>query len=328
MIDRVRLSVRMSLPIFITIAAMASTAQPDEPKNADAEVGQYYAKADLFSFRPGAETTTYKSYGIGAVGPNGTYFSYVTEGKRMFEVRITGQLKAHRFNAHVMITPGQRDAETKSQNLDFDLTDLTPKSLEIAKDGDGRVYRLNFAPQIREFSKVIPFRITDLHIDSFSFPNSPVIANDTEYLGEMSCSSGSLAFCDIPGLAKIEFSLLHLKDSSPLGSLKNGVINIADGSGDSVRITNVKNGVNGEVLAGGPYQIWVRWKKPTQTMEEFRETLKKQIAEIKERVKNDELSLPPGSFERLEKMSESGRAGLLSFGVSQVEPNDLADAKK
>jgi len=82
------------------------------------------------------------------------------------------------------------------------------------------------------------------------------------------------------------------------------------------------------VLAGGPYQIWVRWKKPTQTVEEFRETLKKQIAEIKERVKNDELSLPPGSLERLEKMSESGRAGLLSFGVSQVEPNDLADAKK
>lgn len=52
MIDRVRLSARMSLPIFITIAAMASTAQPDEPKNADAEVGQYFAKADLFSFRP------------------------------------------------------------------------------------------------------------------------------------------------------------------------------------------------------------------------------------------------------------------------------------
>src|SRR5262249_34881952 len=153
----------------------------------------------------------------------------------------------------------------------------------------------NLTPQIREFPKAIQFRVSDLHPDQFSFPNSPVIANDTDYLGEMSCSSGSLAWCDIPGLAKVEFSLLHLKDASSLGSLKDGIMTIDDGNGNSLRIMNVKNGANGEVLAGGPYQIWVRWKQPSQTVEEFRESLKKLIADLKERIKNDEFSPPPGS---------------------------------
>ena len=318
----------LSIWTTIAIVVVVSTTQAAEPKTDDAAVGQYHVKADLFSYRPGAETTTYRSYGSVGAGPNGTSISYVSEGKRLFEVRIAGRLKSHHFKVEVMITPGQLDTETKAQKLEYDLSDLNPKSLEIAQDADGRVYRLNLMPQINEFPKVIPFRISDLHLDCFGFPASPVILNDVDYLGEMTCSSGSLAWCDIPGLAKIEFSLSHLKNSSPLGSLKDGIVNISHESGTTIRITNVKNGANAEVLRGGPYQIWVRWNKPTQSVEEYRESLKQLIADLKERVKNDELSLQPGSLERLEKASESGRVGLLSFGVSQVEPGDLAEAKK
>ena len=40
-----------------------------------------------------------------------------------------------------------------------------------------------------------------------------------------------------------------------------------------LRITNVKNGANAVVLPGGPYVVWVRWNKPTQSLEEYRQEL-------------------------------------------------------
>jgi hypothetical protein len=136
---------------------------------------------------------------------------------------------------------------------------------------------------------------------------------------------GPLAWCDIPGLARIEFSLLHLKNSRPLGVLQNGVIDIENDGGTTLHITNVKNGVYQDVLSGGPYRVWVRWSKPTQTVEEYRKFLKQQIVTLKERAKSGDLSLPPGRLERLEKQSESDHVGLLSCGVGQVKPSDLAE---
>ena len=56
------------------------------------------------------------------------------------------------------------------------------------------------------------------------------------------------------------------------------------------------------MLASGPYRVWVRWNKPTKSVEEFRNAIKTQIATLKELNKAAISSLPPGSLERLEKM--------------------------
>jgi hypothetical protein len=71
-------------------------------------------------------------------------------------------------------------------------------------------------------------------------------------MGQLRMSGGPPAFCDIPGLARIEFSLLHLKNAEASGALEDGVINIIH-QDTAIRISEVRNGTNAQVLAGGPY---------------------------------------------------------------------------
>lgn len=317
------------LATLAALVALNSTLFGEEPKSEDAVDRQYWVDSELFSLKPGEELATYSGGGPGGAAPNGTYGTGVTNRNRQFEVSVTGKLKASRFIAVVEVTPDKKDARTRAQKIEYDLTDMKPRFLEIARDDDGRVYRLNLTPRIKIYPKPKQFSVRDLRLEGWSFlPASPVILNDRDHIGELSMGVGlPLASCDIPGVAKIEFSLLHLKNSLPLGTLKDGVINIAHKSGTTIRILNVKNGVNQEALAGGPYQVWVRWNMPTQSVEEYRKTVKDLIAELKERVKNGE-SLPAGSLERLEKQSRSDRVRIMEFEGRQVEPDDLVEATK
>src|SRR5262249_28613285 len=152
-----------------------------------------------------------------------------------------------------------------------------PRSLEVARDADGRVYKVNLMPHLTVAPEPRQFKVTDLRLDAWGFPSSPVLVNDHDYIGRLGMSYGNLATCDIAGLAKIEFSLLKLKDSQPWGVLNDGVITITHEDGTTVAISDVKNGSDHNMLQGGPYQVWVRWNKPTYTIDEYRELMKKQI---------------------------------------------------
>jgi hypothetical protein len=301
----------------------SSTAFGQAPPPADAMSRHFGADAKVYSLRPGEESTTYRSSGSGKVGPNGTLTLGIGNQLRHFDVRIAAQLKAQRFLATVTVKPTLGDTLTKAQEIACDLSDLTPRTLEIAQDEDGRVYRLSLVPSIHEYPPPRQFKVTDLRLEHWGFPSSPVLLNDQDYIGRLGMASGPLAWCDIPGLAKIEFSLLHLKDALPLGTLANGVITIWHENGTTLQISDVKNGANQDVLSGGPYRVWVRWKKPSQTIEEYRESLKRQVVSLKERINSGDLTLPAGTLERLEKMSESGRVGLTGNGIRGVEPGEL-----
>jgi hypothetical protein len=286
---------------------------------------QYSADAALFSYQPGQEIATYSSYGSGEGGPGSTLGLGVASTNRQFDVRVVGELKEQKFLVTIKITPGQSDTQTHAQETKFDLSDLSPRSLEIGHDADGRVYKLNIVPRIVEMQAPIQFKASNFRLESWSFPASPVILNDRDYIGEMGMTGGSLAWCDIPGLARIEFSLLHLKDALPIGTLSNGVLTITHESGNTLRISNVMNGTLEAALQGGPYIVWVRWNKPSMSVPEFQAAMKAQLTMVKEKVKNGDMTLPPGSLERLEKMCESGRFGLLSAGVQDVKPDDLVE---
>jgi hypothetical protein len=319
---------QISRRFFMTLAAMSMVSSAlfgKEPKSDDAFSLQFWADATVFSLQPGEELATYRSYSGGGVGPNGTLGIGVADRQRQFDVSIVAKLKSGRFLAAVTVKPTDEDTLTQGQELDYDLTDLTPRTLEIARDENGRVYRLSLVPRILEKPKPRQFSASDLRLEYWSFPSSPLILNDQDYIGRLAMSSGPIAWCDIPGLAKIEFSLLHLKDASAIGSLEKGVIHIAHESGTTLRISDVQNGANQEALGGGPYKVWVRWNKPTQSVEEYQESMKVYVASLKERVKNGELSLSPGSLKRLVEMSESGRIGLIGNGVRGVEDDDLAE---
>jgi hypothetical protein len=312
----------MRTAMFLAVAALWASDAPlrgEEPEGEDAPYRYYFVDAALFSFQPGQELSSYRSLGRGGAGGN----SECGYGAGRFTVSVKCNSKAHRFLAKVEVKPGAGETRIQAQEHEYDLSDLRLRTLDIARDDDGRIYRLNLAPRIDETPKPSPFRVKDLRLENWSFPASPVVLNDQDYIGQLSMSSGALAWCDIPGVAKIEFSLLHLKDAQPWGQLKDGIIEITHKDGTSLRITNVLNGVHRQVLDGGPYQVWVRWMEPTQTVGQYRQSVKKMIAEISERAKSGDLSLPPGTLRRLERQRESDRIQQTSNGLRGVRPDEI-----
>jgi len=310
---------RMGLLALAITALVGARAHGQAPKPEDATTHQFWADANVVALKPGEESATYRSFGGGGVGPNGTLRLGIADKRRQFEVRIAATVKSQRFLAKVSVMPSKEDTETKAQEMEYNLADPMPRALEIARDEDGRIYRLGLVPSIRVKPLPVQFNVEELRLDYWSFPSLPIILNDHDYIGTFAMGRAPLAWCDIPGVARVEFSLLPLKDGLPIGTLEKGVINIAHESGTTLRISDVRNGTNQDILSGGPYRVWVRWKKPSQTMEEYRESLKQQIAAVRERIKNGDLSLPAGTLERLEKMSESGRIGLIGNGIGPVE---------
>lgn len=308
----------------VAVVACGSSLLGQEPKSEDSFTHQYWADSRTYSLRPGEEFATYRSSPSGGVGPNGTLSLGFNDQHRRFKVSIVAKVKAQRFLAKVTVTPDEEDMRTQSQEVDYDLSDLNPRKLEIARDDDGRVYWFSLVPRIIQNPKPQQFKASDLQLEYWRFTSSPVILNDQDYIGRLAMSSNPIAWCDIPGLAKVEFSLLHLKDATASGTLEDGVINIAH-DGTTLRISDVKNGRNADVLSGGPYRVWVRWTKPTQSVEEHHESLKKQIASLKQRINSGDLSLPSKTLEHLETMSQSGRIGLIGYGMRGVKEGDLVE---
>jgi len=318
----------VGLTALTMIAAIGSIVVGQEPQAADNIAWKFWADVKVLSFRPGETLASYRwTGGGGGVGPGGTLSLGSRDGERRFEVKIVGKLKSQRFIASVSVKPEEDDVRTKAQEIEYDLSDLTPRMLEIARDEDGRIVQLSLVPSIRDVPQPRQFKAADLHFENWSFPSSPLILNDQDYLGRLSMSSSPVAFCDIPGLAKIEFSLLHLKDALPLGTLERGVINIQHENGTTLRISDVKNGSNRETLGGGPYRVWVRWLAPSETIEEYRKSLKQHLSKLKERVKNGDLTVSPKRLEQLERMSESGRVEVSEFGIRGVEDGEVMEEK-
>jgi hypothetical protein len=325
MTDRLRIVKTLCLVTVAVLLTFSSTLYGEEPKSVDAYYRHYWVDVIVFSVLPDHELATYRSFGGGGTEANASVgFRGEGDNDRRFDVSVKGKLKADRFLATVKVTPAKEGSLVQAQEIEYDLSDLTPRTLEIVRNEEGRVYRLNLLPRINQSPKPRPFKVSDLHLEGWHFNGSTVIVDDQDYMGELNMGTAPIAWCDIPGLAKIEFSLLHLKDASQEGTLENGVIRIAH-HGTTLRITNVMNG-NGGALGGGPYQVWVRWNEPTQLIEEFQESIKKQIETIKERIRNGDQSVRPGSLERLEKMIASGRIGQsISSGIRGDRMDDLEE---
>ncbi len=295
-----------------------------EVEPAEVPLNQFWINAKVFSLIPQEPLKSYRPFTAGGVGPTGTLTLGVASEKRNFDVSIEAMARNGKFSAKVTVEPDQEDRQTQAQSTEYDLTDLVARSVDLGRDADGRVYRLSLSPTIVEAERPRQFKLNNLQLESFGFPNSPIILNDHDYLGRLSMSSSPLAWCDIPGLAKIEFSLLPLKDSKPLGTLNEGLLRIVHEE-NTIEISGVRNGAQREILSGGPYKVWVRWLPPTQTIEEHREAAKKHFAELRQRVQDGEIELPPGALERLEKRyAAGGRIGLNS-GIRGFEPGELAD---
>jgi hypothetical protein len=273
-----------------------------------------------------ANLDSFQGHGGGGVSSRGRLSLAVSHHDRKFTVSLDGSEKKGRFLIQVDVIPDKNDRGTAALKKEVDLTDLKPVTLELARDDDGRIYRLNLSPTIAEVPLPKPFRASDLALEKWSFQGSTVILNDQDYMGQMNMGAAPIAFIDIPGLAKIEFSLLKLTDAEPSGTLQDGTLRIKH-KDQALRVTDVRNGIPPETLRGGPYQVWVRWLKPSQTIEQYREEQNELLATLKSGDTSKSISI--WAIERVLKLSESGRVLEMSSGIrgakkGEIKPSDTS----
>jgi hypothetical protein len=254
-IRKARLMLFVFATFGLTTACLASLSTEDK-------IYKYYAvDINLFSVDQTQPIESYKWHGSGNSGEGGSVGLAGGGKSRYFRVNVASKNRKGRFVVNVSIVPGKNDTDTKKDSFEIDFTDLKPKSFELAKDVDGRVYMLNLTPSI----KIIDNRPKRADDTSFRFGiwtliDSMVIFNDSVYAGKIGCSGSPLAFVSYPGVAKVEFALVPFRGARRLGTLKDGKIQIRSEDGQSLDIYGVKNGLHEIQLPGGPYEVWVRWQ--------------------------------------------------------------------
>jgi hypothetical protein len=311
------------------IAICLAMAVPAFGQTADNEPAHRYGevRADLFSIRPEAGISTYLNHGSGAISGYGTLDLDVAHDVRRFTVNVTPVIKDGRLSAKVEVVPAASDTVTQPFEKEFDLAELQGQTLELARDPDGRVYRVNVAPNVVEIPKPVQFRAADLKLEYLNI-SSPVILNDQEYIGYFGAGITSLAWFDVLKVGLVEFSLLHLKDAKPWGTLQNGVLNIRHENGTTISMRDVQNGwPHRQTLPGGPYTVWVRWKESTMTEEQYHQGIAQALADVKARIANGDTTVAPDAVERLERLIASDRPTLMTSGMRPVRRDELQPDK-
>jgi len=297
--------------------------------SAQDKIHRYYAvDINFFSINLTKPMDSYRWNGGGNAGTGGSVGLGCSDDVRDFRIVVLGKNVKGRFVVNVGVTPGRNDSATKKDSFDVDLTDLKPRSLELAKNDDGRVYMLNLTPGIAVVDNR-PKRADDtaFKFSRWSLHDSMVILNDKVYAGKLGVSGGPLAHISYPGFGKVEFALEPFRGAKRLGTLKDGKIQIRCEDGETLDIYGVKNGIHRIQLPGGPYEVWVRWEdlpeeatREVPPKEEWVRMVKAHLAE--------EGTAPP-TDEELDKLYERAKHQKytpLSGGVSSIKRSDrIAD---
>ncbi len=284
----------------------------------------YVVDINLFSMDQTQSMDSYKWYGSGYSGSSGSMGLFCHDDARNFRIKVAGKNKKGRFVVNVSIIPGKNDSATKEDSFEVDFTDLKPRSFELAKDDDGRVYMLNLTPSIKIIDNR-PKRADDtsFRIGIWTLIDSIVIFNDSIYAGKIGCSGSPLAYVSYPSVAKVEFALVPFRGAKRLGTLKDGKIQIRSEDGQSLDIYGVKNGVHEIQLPGGPYEVWVRWQNLPEEAEFEVPPKEEWIRKVKARFA--EMGNTPPTDEELDRGYEKFKDEkhlLLRCGVGPIKQID------
>jgi hypothetical protein len=306
------------------MALLATEAFGENPTNVAAR--QYMADIHMLSMKPQEGLDSYRGYGGGAAA-HGATLALAANDERKFSLVVETMIRSKEFIARVVVEPDKADAKTKPMDQEFVLSDLTPQSIEVARGDDGRVYRVQLYPRIEEFPKPRRLDVDAIRLHEFSFASCPMILNDQTYIGRIAMSSGELASVDVSGLALIEFSLIPFRGAVPAGTLEDGVLDISHESGTSLQIVDVRNGIHRQLLEGGPYQVFVRWSKPSMTDAEYHLHLAETIANVKKQIEAGDLPDGKKLLKRLENAQSSKDVMMFSSRLGPIAPQDRIDSR-
>ncbi|MCH8192435.1 MAG: hypothetical protein IIA65_00280 [Planctomycetes bacterium] len=274
-------------------------------------VKHYQLDCEYLSLDPNKPMESYKPHGSGMLGAGNTLGTFWRDNVRRFQTRITSQLKDKRFLVQVRITPYRTDTVTPARTIELDLSDLRARSVEIARNTDGRVYWINMTPSIKIIdSKAKRLRESALDLTSWNLNGSPVVVDDTTYIGNMGVSGGTIAYVETSAIGRIEFALVPYKGAELSGVLSNGHLQLRH-QDRSLDIYGVQNGRPAMRLPGGPYKVWAKWSAPSanqqaqtqeipSSAEEFIQLIRAQFAETGQTPPDDD-TLRAG-YERIKDM--------------------------
>ena len=315
-----------SLLIAALVVLFNVTAGAQEPPKEPAPQSHRYPRvnSELRSWHPDDPLGTYKLHSSAGCSRGGTSgFGTGSSSTLHFSVSVScASTKPNRFEVDIDVQPSARDTiEPRKEHID--LTDLRPRSLELARDEKGHVYELALIPEVVEIAPPKIFDVARLRLHSWEFLNSPVILDDQWYVGQVGMAGGNLAGIDIAGVADCEFSLLPLKDAQPTGVLKEGILQL-NGEKHSLVINGVRNGREGEVLKG-PYIVWVRWSEPEISAEQAKPLIQSQIELLERRIADGDDTITPDDLRRLKDFVESGKPMLLGTSLRDARRDELAE---
>ena len=291
---------------------------------------KFRADVVVFSFQEQNTLDSYKSYLKGIGGRNAKLGTTCRDDVRNFEVAMHLRTEGAKYHVKVEVKPSGSDSLTEPKTYDLDLSDLKARSIELARNEDGRVYVLNLNPYVNIIdNRPRPADAKDFQIEKWTFSQCPVVVNESQYVGKMSVARGELAWMDIPGVAKFVFALVPFREAKPLGFLKDGHIRIIAEDGTTVDVSDVKNGIPPVRLLGGPYEVWVRWSPPTVSLsqEELSDLLQslstEQTKKALEKLAEVGLDIIPEHLEGIKAMMRDGRrVSFVSSGVYGLRLQD------
>lgn len=305
--------------VWLSSAAMSLTARAADEVPLQRT---FQMEGVVYSIIPSGGLATHRIHGQASISGIAMLDDDVVHGDRHFAVKMTPRFEDGRLVATVVVKPDAADRVTEAFTKTIDLSDFQSQSVELARDTDGRVFRLNIVPVVSTIRQPKQFRVSDLRMENWSVSGS-IILNDEEYLGQWSGGSASLAWFEILGVGKVEFSLKHLKDAKPWGTLSGGVVTLRNEDGTKVTINGFTNGSLGQVLPGGPYTVWVRWLPPTMTAEEYRRGMETNIALVKEQIANGHPSFSPETLKQLERMLAADGPKMVMSGMRDVRADEI-----
>ena len=312
------------IAVWFLSVLMTGICHGQSPLPRDKSTYAYVAEFKLYSIIPPAGPETFRDHGNVSVEVGRRGEAGIQNLSQNLRVVATGRTKDRRFLVDFSVQDLSKGKATAIESLsrEIELTDLKPESVEIARDADGRIYRVNIVPRVNEYPATKPFSSEAMHWDHWSLIGSSLILNDQDYLGTLGIAGGNLAFVDVPGLAKVEFSLIPLKGSTGDGVLQDGTITIRHEQ-TTLAIKNVRNGQSAETLKGGPYTVFVRWNPPTLTIEQYREQLKETIQQLKARLDGGDTTIPAEALNRLQRSVDSDRVFLINTGLSTASSTEI-----
>ena len=300
--------------VVLSLAAARAFAEP-EPTGGN----RYQVNVELFSSAPGdagSGADRYRYEGSGSTGSGGTLGLSV--GQSSVTIVHKKQAGCH---VEVRVEPGRPDSPSESPSRRLDLSDLKPVSLRFGPEATGgRSLILNLSPSVRRVEPPRPLDHDALGVTRWAFNKSSVIVDGWRYAGEMNMAGGELGYVDVAGLAKVEFSLKPFEGAEPTGVFQDGTLRLPQegpGSrGHTVEIRHVRTGSPVRLdLGSRPYRVWVRWSRPSQSVEEaIAEVLAFDVDEYME-------ALEPEAAERQEILERTRRT---REQLRAVDPADLS----